>query len=1013
MSIYAEKWSGDVSADADYSETDSKKDSDAENLSGSSDEWEGDSESEMGSEENEDADTGSEEGQDSGLTEDQLDMLQKHVSEFRAANLPCQLTIVKDCVTNIQSGWQSEATFNRMKVQMLVCRYLYNKGRRSKKKSTLNLGQKWTYRDIVMDIHRKELHIMALSMSNSAAGSAEYLGCYQKAVKTIFGGFTEEEITNFDINDQLGAPSFKSCHEDWTSEPMFQDFSKWAGKCFGQQPNDSDEEVPNRRKDAPLEIKLKTDTQGYPMLPSWESIKDAKLKYKKYLIGRYLTEMHQMASGGGKGRIPWTRLRQAQGDYVLQEHLPAGVTLTQYHHIQLGDANALLQHWTTRQATGLIPFRFKKVANTAQQSEPALRCREVPRNISHGNRENDPDGIQAAQEQGSEHDHNFQGDGEDSDGNDAQGGGNAADNLGPSTHSLPHNCLTPGHSGCSSCNSGAKECVELPTEDGTDLAPPLVNQPYSLNNGSQLDIAAEEQSPKSVMRRPRSDKFNFLASLSKDRKYHELLHEINQMLSSDLSSLYYPPAIHHPVWAHWTWTKVWLSEAFHSGGEKPVWQWLQSCPYARDLLQEGESGDVSVDGIALAIRSLLRDIEAMQFPDKFHPPQHVAHSTVRFAVIGTIIHPALDDFIQIMRDRNQNIAANDGQMLLAAPVSNNQEPQCKWTCKGQGRDDQDATDTIHLHNRQKLNPQASDVFPQTWCSGRTTRPTEWAKAMHSTESNAVATINTKDGWDFVPYRIDSRERDAPTRYLIGRVRWRHIPDTRRRSNENNTGYYAEAATAQRYHPVVFNRERCCWVELRWSNTNNYFKATRPAADDLHINIPLTDARPIDQQGPIDGQQDDTLDSEPPRTEFQLRSVTPAVSSHTSERSPTPRSETVEPEEIAVQSPEVDALATRTAELHIPEPIRGIPYSYMTTQTEVSPPRLVINEQTGHVQQLQPEDMEAANRAMGPDVPDAPRYHHPKTGHSHLCDHGIMDHQVEEEDHQVEEEDRQAEEEDHL
>ncbi|KAF8267234.1 hypothetical protein EI94DRAFT_1801942 [Lactarius quietus] len=586
MSIYAEKWSGDVSADADYSETDSEKDSNAENLSGSSDEWEGDSESEMGSEENEDADTGSKEGQDSGLTEDQLDMLQKHVSEFRAANLPCQLTIVKDCVTNIQSGWQSEATFNRTKVQMLVRQYLYNKGRRSKKKSTLNLGQKLTYRDIVMDVHHKEIHIMALSMSNSAAGLAEYLGCYQKAVKTIFGGLTEEEITKykaqakrwtedkppprqqrrmlekhskstfwqfaqyaydqfgmrvviftaycdakgdpaitfFDINDQLGAPSFKSRHEDWTSEPMFQDFSKWAGKCFGQQPNDSDEEVPNRRKDAPPEIKLKTDTQG-----------------------------------------------------------------------------------------------------------------EVPCNISHGNQENDPDGIQAAQEQGSEHAHNFQGDGEDSNGNDSQGGGNAADNLGPSTK---------GTYGFLFFDVFLITCL-----------------PGSERN----NIAAKERSPKSVMRRPWTDKFNFLASLSKDRKYHELLHKINQMLSSD-HIIYISPAIHHPAWAHWTWTKAWLSEAFHSGGEKLVWQWLQSCPYACDLLQEGESGDVSVDGIALAIGSLLRDIEAMQFPDEFHPPQHVAHSTVRFAVIGTIIHPALDDFIQIIRDCNQNIAADDGQMLPAAPV---------------------------------------------------------------------------------------------------------------------------------------------------------------------------------------------------------------------------------------------------------------------------------------------------------------------------------------------------------
>ncbi|KAF8259614.1 hypothetical protein EI94DRAFT_1813057 [Lactarius quietus] len=733
VSIYTNKWSGDVSADADYSETDSERDSDAEDFDGSSDEWEGDSDSEMATEEDEEDETDSEEGQDIELTEDQLDMLQKHVSEFQAANLPCWFTIVRDCVTYIQSGWQSEAAFNRMKVQTLVHWYLYNKGRRSKKKSTLNLGRKWTYRDIVMDVYRKELHTMALSMSDSKAGSAEYLGFYQKALKTVLGGLTEEAIskykaqakrwtedrpppwqqrrmmekhskstfrqfaqyvydqfgmriaiftaycdaegdpaiTFFDINDQLGAPSFKSRHEDWTSEPMFQDFSKWAGDCFGQQPNDSDEETPKRSKDAPPEIKLKMDTQGYPMLLSWESIKDAELKYKKYLIGRYLTEMHQLASGGGKGRIPWMQLHQVQGDYILQEYLPAGVTLTQYHHICLGDANALLQHWTTRQAAGQIPFHFKDVAKTSQHSEPALRCGGVSANISHGNGEEDPDGIQGAQEQGSEHDNNFQGGDKRSDNNDTQGGGNAADDLGPSLHSLPHNCLTPGRSGCSGCNRGAKGHVELLTEDGTDLAPPLINQPYSPNNGSQLDIAAKERSPKSIMRKTWSDKFNFLVSLSKDGKYHELLHEINQILLSDMSSF---PSIHHPAWAYWTWAKVWLLEAFHSGGEKPVWQWLQSHPYPRDPLQEGVSGDVSVDGIVLAIGSLLRDIEAVQFPDEFHPPWHVTHSTVSFDVIGTIIHPALDNFIQIVRDHNHNIAADDGHMLPAAPVSTDQEP---------------------------------------------------------------------------------------------------------------------------------------------------------------------------------------------------------------------------------------------------------------------------------------------------------------------------------------------------
>src|SRR6266404_1847421 len=74
-----------------------------------------------------------------------------------------------------------------------------------------------------------------------------------------------------------------------------------------------------------------------------------------------------MASSGGKGHIPWTRLQHAQSDYISDEYLPAGITLTQYHHIRARDVNALLQHWTARQAAGETPFRFKKVVDTSQK----------------------------------------------------------------------------------------------------------------------------------------------------------------------------------------------------------------------------------------------------------------------------------------------------------------------------------------------------------------------------------------------------------------------------------------------------------------------------------------------------------------------------------------------------------------------------------------------------------------------------------------------------------------------
>jgi hypothetical protein len=68
-----------------------------------------------------------------------------------------------------------------------------------------------------------------------------------------------------------------------------------------------------------------------------------------------------IAAGSGKGRVPWTRLQETQSDFILPEYLPTGVTLTQYHHIRLEDANALLEHWTQRQAAGEISFRFRKV----------------------------------------------------------------------------------------------------------------------------------------------------------------------------------------------------------------------------------------------------------------------------------------------------------------------------------------------------------------------------------------------------------------------------------------------------------------------------------------------------------------------------------------------------------------------------------------------------------------------------------------------------------------------------
>lgn len=122
------------------------------------------------------------------------------------------------------------------------------------------------------------------------------------------------------------------------------------------------------------------------------------------------------------------QLHQAQGDYILDEYMPAGITLTQYHHIRISEANALLQHWTTRQVAGQIAFRFKNVIKTSRQSKPAATAGGVsaPRN-----REKTLDGLKKAQTQGDDGD--SQGDSKGSDDNDAQAGHNAAEYPGPST----------------------------------------------------------------------------------------------------------------------------------------------------------------------------------------------------------------------------------------------------------------------------------------------------------------------------------------------------------------------------------------------------------------------------------------------------------------------------------------------------------------------------------------------------------------------------------------------------
>ncbi|KAH9051045.1 hypothetical protein EDB87DRAFT_1695960 [Lactarius vividus] len=237
--------------------------------------------------------------QDVEITDEQASMLQKHIVKFQAANA-------------------EDANFDREVVETECKRFNFH-------------HKQWTYQDILVDHHQKELDKMAVEMSGSASGSWCYLGCYKKALKligkrldeetwvkyraevkkwaeqnvppqqqqwmfekhvintiqdfseimycqygvhvAILGGYCDDDgpsIMFYDNNHDQGGTSFKNQYKGWSKDPLVEAFSRWTAESFGDHPADSDED--QKKKDKTPEVKLLTDEKGYPVLPSWEAI---------------------------------------------------------------------------------------------------------------------------------------------------------------------------------------------------------------------------------------------------------------------------------------------------------------------------------------------------------------------------------------------------------------------------------------------------------------------------------------------------------------------------------------------------------------------------------------------------------------------------------------------------------------------------------------------------------------------------------------------------------------------
>jgi hypothetical protein len=83
---------------------------------------------------------------------------------------------------------------------------------------------------------------------------------------------------------------------------------------------------------------------------------------------RHSSHFSEISTGNEGARVPWASLQREPTRYIDPEYLPnQEVFLKQNHHIIKDHANALLRHWTTRQAAGETSLRFKKPAKGARR----------------------------------------------------------------------------------------------------------------------------------------------------------------------------------------------------------------------------------------------------------------------------------------------------------------------------------------------------------------------------------------------------------------------------------------------------------------------------------------------------------------------------------------------------------------------------------------------------------------------------------------------------------------------
>ncbi|KAG1836782.1 hypothetical protein DFJ58DRAFT_846767 [Suillus subalutaceus] len=353
------------------------------------------------------------------LTKEEVLVLKSHLEEWKEAAANDRKKILKAVIKEAKVHAPALDDRSLKNRKYMYQDWLYNRRPKKTRKKASKLGQKWTSRSVIEQLHKEEI----IEKTGAMPGSKTFIERYQTTLTAVMASLSKEELEeaqntaiewsakappaaiqadfakkkapwfddrpgvqvveagryeNFyiismergrqsadqwvgriDFNEKLEGNSFTDT-KDW--KPMLSEWNAYAGEEFDVDLNndddDSEREVKKGRKKGGKkdEYPLEVDSYGLPVILD---VKELNLESKKHLIRMFLTKHYRLCSQQPKASVPWASVRKAQGDFITAKFLPTSWKLDDPSKIRLADADRLLDLWCQRQKGHVCPtFEF-------------------------------------------------------------------------------------------------------------------------------------------------------------------------------------------------------------------------------------------------------------------------------------------------------------------------------------------------------------------------------------------------------------------------------------------------------------------------------------------------------------------------------------------------------------------------------------------------------------------------------------------------------------------------------